>query len=90
MAHHKSALKRMRQSRKRRLYNRLNKKTAKYAIRAVREAKTVEEAVEKLRIATKVLDRISAKNVIHKNTAANRKSSLARFVNKLKFQQATV
>lgn len=90
MAHHKSALKRMRQSRKLRLYNRLNKKTAKYAIRAVREAKTVEEAVEKLRIATKVLDRISAKNVIHKNTAANRKSSLARFVNKLKFQQATV
>ncbi|GAB1371775.1 30S ribosomal protein S20 [Candidatus Kapaibacterium sp.] len=74
----------MRQSRKRRLYNRLNKKTAKFAIRAVRESKTFEEAQEKLRLATQVLDRISAKNVIHKNTAANRKSSLAKYVNKLK------
>ncbi|MBX3043442.1 MAG: 30S ribosomal protein S20 [Candidatus Kapabacteria bacterium] len=89
MAHHKSALKRMRQSRKRRLYNRLNKKTAKFAIRAVREATTFEEAMEKFRLATKVLDRISAKNVIHKNTAANKKSSLAKHVNKLKFAGQT-
>ncbi len=85
MAHHKSALKRMRQSRKRRLYNRLNKKAAKFAIRAVSEATTFEEAAEKFRLATKILDRISAKNVMHSNTASNKKSSLAKHVNKLKF-----
>jgi small subunit ribosomal protein S20 len=89
MAHHKSALKRMRQSRKRRLYNRLNKKTAKLAMRSVRESKTAEEAIERFRLATKVLDRISAKSIIHKNTAANRKSSLAKFVNRLKFAGKT-
>jgi small subunit ribosomal protein S20 len=89
MAHHKSALKRMRQSRKRRLYNRQNKKTAKFAVRAVREATTFEEALEKFRLATKILDRISAKDVLHKNTAANKKSALAKFVNKLKFESVT-
>lgn len=80
----------MRQSRKRRLYNRLNKKTAKFAIRAVREASTFEEASEKFRLATKVLDRISAKNVLHKNAAANKKSALAKHVNKLKFASQAV
>jgi small subunit ribosomal protein S20 len=75
----------MRQSRKRRLYNRLNKKAAKFAMRAVRESNTFEDAFEKFKLATQILDRISAKNVIHKNTAANKKSSLAKHVNKLKF-----
>ena len=73
MAHHKSAIKRIRQTRKRKLYNRLNKKSAKMAIRAVRESKTFEEGLENLKKATSVLDKVTAHGVLHKNTASNRK-----------------
>lgn len=84
MAHHKSALKRIRQSKKLKLYNRLNKKTMKFAIRDVMEAKTFEEANEKFQKATKILDKNTARGILHKNTAAHRKSSLAKFVNSKK------
>ncbi|MCX7908887.1 MAG: 30S ribosomal protein S20 [Ignavibacteria bacterium] len=84
MAHHKSALKRIRQNRKRRLYNRANKRIAKDIVKEIRRAKTYEEASELLKKAYKIFDRIAARNVIHKNNAANKKSKLARLVNKLK------
>jgi small subunit ribosomal protein S20 len=84
MAHHKSAIKRIRQTRKRKLYNRQYKKTAKLAMRAVSESKTFEEGFENLKKATSVLDRVAAKGIFHKNTAANRKSSLSKFVFSLK------
>lgn len=84
MAHHKSALKRIRQSRKRRLYNRQYKKVMKEAIKAVMGTKIYEEAAEKLKAATKVLDRNISRGVIHKNFASNRKSALALYVNSLK------
>jgi len=86
MAHHKSAIKRIRQSKKRNYYNRQNKKAVKMALRGVRESKTYEEAAEKLKVASKVLDQVAARGILHKNTAANKKSSLAKFVNKLKVQ----
>lgn len=81
MAHHKSALKRIRQSRKLKIYNRLNKKVLKFALRDVMEAKTYEEANEKFVKATSILDRVAARGIIKKNTASNRKSALAKFVN---------
>ena len=84
MAHHKSALKRIRQSKKLRLFNRLNKKQVKEAIKAVRIATTFEDASAKLVLATKLLDRVTAKGIVHKNTAANKKSGMAKLVNKLK------
>lgn len=83
MAHHKSALKRIRQSNKKRLYNRLNKKNLKFAIRAVKESKSYDDAFEKFNKAVSLLDRIAAKGIIHKNTAANKKSSLSKLVKKL-------
>ncbi len=84
MAHHKSALKRIRQNRKRRLYNRQNKRNSKEIIKAIRRSSSYEEACELLKRAYSVLDRISARGVIHKNNAANKKAKLARLVNKLK------
>ena len=84
MAHHKSALKRIRQSRERKLYNRQNKKQIKEAIKAVFASDSYEAGMEKLKVASHLLDRLSLRNVIHKNTAANRKSSMARFLNGLK------
>ena len=83
MAHHKSALKRIRQSRERRLYNRQNKKQIKEAVKAVFASDSYEAGMEKLKLATHLLDRLSLRGVIHKNTAANRKSSMARFLNSL-------
>ncbi|MFN5308064.1 MAG: 30S ribosomal protein S20 [Candidatus Kapaibacterium sp.] len=83
MAHHKSAEKRNRQSIKRNLYNRANKKLVKEAVKAVRSAQSAEVAKEALTKAMSILDKVAARGVMHKNTVANRKSSLARFVNKL-------
>ena len=84
MAHHKSALKRIRQTRRRRIYNRLNKKAVKTAVRSVREAATYEEALEKLKIAYRVYDLASSRHIVHKNNAANHKSALSAFVKSLK------
>ncbi|MCX8055377.1 MAG: 30S ribosomal protein S20 [Ignavibacteria bacterium] len=83
MAHHKSALKRIRQSKKRRLYNRANKRQVKLAVRAVREAKTYEEALQLVKKAYSVLDKVAARGVIHKNKAANHKSAITKIANKL-------
>ncbi|MGB9770351.1 MAG: 30S ribosomal protein S20 [Candidatus Kapaibacteriota bacterium] len=88
MAHHKSALKRIRQNRKRRLYNRRNKQIAKEIVKSIRRATNFEEANELLKKAYKIFDRIAAHGVIHKNNAANKKSKLARIVNKLKVSQS--
>lgn len=82
MAHHKSALKRIRQSRKRNQYNRQWKWLLKRATKAVRRATTLDEAERLLHEAARIIDRSAARGVIHRNTAANRKSALARFINK--------
>ncbi|MCX6152766.1 MAG: 30S ribosomal protein S20 [Candidatus Kapabacteria bacterium] len=84
MAHHKSSLKRIRQTKKLRLYNRLKRKTYKSVIRDVRETKTYEEALVKLQTAYSVLDRVAAKGILHKNNAANRKARLSAYVHSLK------
>lgn len=84
MAHHKSALKRIRQTEKRRLFNRKNKKALREALRAVRESKTYEEGLEKFKLANRLLDKISMRGIIHKNNAAHKKSGLARLVNNMK------
>lgn len=84
MANHPSAWKRMRQANKRRIYNRQNKRTMKMAMRSVRETTNFDEAWEKFKYATKVLDKVAARGIIHKNNAANKKSSLAKYVNSLK------
>ena len=83
MAHHKSALKRIRQTRTRRLYNRANMKQLREAIKAVRTATSPDTAKELLNKAFSILDRTAAKGIIKKNAAANRKSSLAAHGRKL-------
>lgn len=83
MAHHKSALKRIRQNRKLRIYNRLHKKMMKSVIKEVLATKEREEGVEKLNKAYKILDRIAAHHVLHRNNVANKKARLARYVNTL-------
>ncbi len=80
MPQHKSAEKRVKQSAKRRAYNRFQKIKMRRAIKAVHQASNKDEAVAKSREAQQILDRLATKGVIHKNFAANRKSQFARLV----------
>jgi small subunit ribosomal protein S20 len=84
MAHHKSALKRIRQTKRRNEYNRDKKKGIKVAVKAVREAQSYEEGLENLKKLYKVLDKASVKGIVHKNTAARKKSRLVKYVKSLK------
>ncbi len=84
MAHHKSAQKRIRQTRKRKIANRNNRKQIKEAIKEVFASNTYEAGFEKFKKANSLLDRLSLRGLMHKNTAANRKSSMARHLNKMK------
>ena len=87
MAHHKSALKRIRQSKNHRLYNRQNKKSIRIASKAVFSSTNFDEAWEKFKLVTKIYDQAAARGVVHKNHAANHKSSLAKYVNSLKTEK---
>ena len=83
MANHKSALKRIRQNRKRRLRNRSRKSRVKTLVKAVEAAiaeKSPERAREALKIAQKVIDQTAAKGTFHKRTAARKISRLSRKV----------
>lgn len=84
MAHSLSANKRIRQSAKRRLRNRLRKKTVRVEIKKAEELlakKDVTAATAAVRDAQKVLDRMGGKRTLHPNTVARRKSRLARRLN---------
>lgn len=80
MPQHKSAEKRVRQSARRRAYNRFYKVKMRRALKDVREATSQEDMIEKSREATRILDRLATKGIIHKNFAANRKSQMARMI----------
>jgi small subunit ribosomal protein S20 len=83
MANHKSSLKRIRQTLKKRLMNRYYAKTTRNAVRDLRATTEKEAAAAMLPKVSSMLDRLAKKSVIHKNKAANLKSKLAQGVNKL-------
>ena len=81
MANIKSQIKRNKQNEKRRLRNKAVKSELKTYVRKFREAAdagNVDEATEAMRAACRKLDKAVSKGVIHKNQAANRKSSIAK------------
>lgn len=88
MAHHKSALKRIRSSERKRIRNRLVKVRVRTFVKKARaqlsaaqpDAATSREAVL---AAIKELDKAATKGVIHRNNAARRKSRLMKRLNKL-------
>ena len=80
MPQHKSAEKRVRQTERRRAHNRYYKVMMRNALKSVRSAASKEELIEESRKATRVLDRLAAKGLIHKNFASHRKSQMARLV----------
>lgn len=78
MANHKSALKRVRSDATKRARNRYQHKTTRNAIRALRSSTDKKEVEEKMPGVFSMIDKLAKKNIIHKNKAANLKSSLAR------------
>ena len=74
MANHKSALKRIRQNEKRRVHNKYYYKTARNAVRRLRELTEQKEASELLPKVISMLDKLVKSNIIHKNKASNLKS----------------
>ncbi len=83
MANHPSALKRIRQNEARRLHNRYYMKTVRNAVKKFRSLTEKKEADESLPKLNSMIDKLAKKNMIHKNKAANLKSSINKHANSL-------
>ncbi len=83
MAHHKSALKRIRQNEKKRAHNKYYAKTMRNALKALRNTSDKEEAVKMYPKVVAMIDKLAKKNIIHKNKASNLKSKIAVKINQL-------
>lgn len=80
MANHKSALKRIRSNHEKQLRNKYQHKTARNAVRDLRASTDKKEAEELFPKVVAMIDKLSKKNIIHKNKAGNLKSKLAKHV----------
>lgn len=78
-----SAVKRARKSKAQRLHNKHYKTLMKTSIKKVLACKDKESAQKELVEAVSLLDKLAAKRIIHKNKAANQKSRLTLFVNRI-------
>ena len=85
MANTKSAIKRIKQSERRRQRNRAARSSIRSSLKAARTALSAKSPDSKanVRDAIRTLDRAVSRGVIHRNTAARRKSALARSLNTL-------
>ena len=83
MANNASAEKCIHQSERHRLHNRYYAKTTRNAIRAIKnttDKKAAEDSVPKVYA---MIDKLAKVGIIHKNKAANLKSGIAVYINKL-------
>ncbi len=87
MAHSLSAKKRVRQNANRNRINRARKSQIKAQIKRFEQALAggnVEAASEQYRLVVRELDKVAGSSTMHKNTAARKKSRLAKKLNSLK------
>jgi small subunit ribosomal protein S20 len=83
MANHQSAKKRIRQDDIKRVSNKYHARTMRNALKKLRGTSDKAEATELYPLVVSMLDRLVKKNLIHKNKAANLKSSLNSHVTSL-------
>ena len=83
MANNASAEKCIRQSERHRLHNKYYAKTTRNAIRDLRNTTDKKSAEENAPKVYSMIDKLAKIGVIHKNKAANLKSGLAVYINKL-------
>lgn len=84
MAQHLSAERQARKALRHRARNRAHLSKMRNAIKKVRSSKDKEKAAQELKLVVKLLDQLAAKGIIHRNNAANKKSSLMKHVASLK------
>ncbi|MGQ0848597.1 MAG: 30S ribosomal protein S20 [Actinomycetota bacterium] len=90
MANIKSQIKRNRQNVVRQARNKATKSELRTRVKAVRTAAgSGQDATELFRTAQKTLDTAVAKGRMHRNTAARRKSRLAKLANRSRTQGST-
>ena len=85
MAHHKSAIKRIKQNENRRIRNRVVKTRMKTAAKQLAQAEKngdVEAMANELNRSKSVIDKAAKKGVIHWKAASRKKSRLARRINR--------
>jgi small subunit ribosomal protein S20 len=85
VANIKSQIKRIRTNNKAQARNRSERSAIKTAIRRFRDAVTSGDntkIADELRLASKSLDVAVSKGVLHQNSAANKKSAMAKAANK--------
>ena len=78
-----SELKRVRQALKANTRNRAYKAKVNTAIKKVLNVKKKDKVDNTLNDAIKLIDKVAAKGIIHKNKAANKKSTLCKHINNL-------
>ncbi|MBF82095.1 MAG: 30S ribosomal protein S20 [Actinobacteria bacterium] len=84
MANIKSQIKRNRQNEKRRARNKAIRSEVNSRVKStLNSAESGESDEEALRIAIKKIDKAARKNILHKNTAARKKSRLTKRYNDL-------
>lgn len=93
MANIKSAIKRIRQSEKRRVRNAAVRSTVRTTLKGTRaalETRQADQARESLARTIRLLDKAVTKGVVHRNAAARKKSRLTRQLNALATGQPAV
>jgi small subunit ribosomal protein S20 len=83
MAHHKSAKKRVRSTKRRAERNKAALSKVKTLVKKVLNAEDNAKAQEYLKEATAFLDKTASKGRLHKNNVARKKSALTKHVNSL-------
>jgi small subunit ribosomal protein S20 len=83
MPQHKACEKHVRKSKKANLKNRSDWSKLRTIIRRVLDAKDKKTAAASLAGAVSLIDKCAGSGLIHKNNAANKKSRLYAYVNKL-------
>ena len=83
MANHKSALKSARQTETKKENNKYHARTMRNSLKKIRKTTDKAEADKMLPELSAMLDKLAKKNVIHKNKAANLKSSITKHTKSL-------
>jgi small subunit ribosomal protein S20 len=90
LANHKSALKRIRSSEKKRVRNRLVRSRARTEVKKAQtliQGGDLENARQATLEAIRTLDKAAVKGIVHKNNAARRKSRLIKRLHELEAQK---
>jgi len=83
MPQHKSAIKRVRQSQKRRAHNNTQRSKMRTLIKKVHSTSDKSEAEQALKEAVSYIDKMSTKGILHPNNAARKKAQLTKYLNNL-------